>query len=247
MMPRHASPSACARALVIPLTIVAAGLLVAPEPADAGRGFRAVFSGARAASRATSSAGHAAGRAVRSAEEVATAKRFESRIDWSEAGKKGLEVVKSAIEHAMQSGQSSSSLTSSSASAYTSSTLSIMELEGCVREAKWLDDQSDDHDARSARAKQHKDELEHLSGEIDAARSRIDRSSQRSVNAFNARIEDYRQRVSYYNTIVVADLERGRTAYNARVGQFNGYCNAKRYYADDLAEVEGRVGFKLTQ
>ena len=226
--------------VAIPIAIFAAAITVAPDPADARRGFGAVFSSARAAS----SAGRATARATRSAEEVATAKRFESRIDWSEAGKKGLDVVKTAIEQSSQAGSSSSS--SSTSAAYSSTTLSVLELEGCVRESKWLDDQSEEFDAKSTRAKAHKDELEKLSSEIDAARSRVDRSSQRSINAFNARIEDYRQRVSHYNKVVLADLNRNQPAYNSRVNQFNTYCNGKSYYASDLAEVEGKIGFKLS-
>lgn len=213
-------------------------VVVRTEPTEARRGFSAAFSAGRAA-------GSAAGRASRSAGEVARIKQVEGRIDWGDAGKKGLDYVKTAIDLGSKvSGGGSSS--SGSATAFAGTSLDVIELEACVRESKWLDDGSDKLDTKQAGLKDAQEQIRVLGDEIDAARSRVNRSSQRSVDAFNARIEEHRRKVTQYNTVSLAEVRREQEAFNERVTQFNRYCNGKGYYASDLAEVEQKVGFKLT-
>lgn len=203
--------------------------------ADARRGFRASFSSG------VSSGVRAVARPARSVEEVSRLKQAESRIDWSEVGRKGLEVVKTVLEQAAGSTGSGSG----SSPAFAASTLNPVELEACVRESKWLDDKSDEYDAKKARLDQQSAEIDRLGQEIEGARGRVNRSSQRSVDAFNARIGEHRRQVSYYNDVLLPDLRRTQDEINSRVGKFNSWCNGKSYHAADLADVESKVGFKL--
>jgi hypothetical protein len=214
-------------------------LLATTKPADARRGFGAAFSAARSAGAGA----RTMTRATRSAEETARLKQVESRINWSEVAKKGLDVVKTAFEQAASSGSGSSS--SSSAGAFGSSTLNVVELEACVRESRWLDDASDAYAARKARLAEESARIDRVAAEIDAARGKVNRSSQRSVDAFNARIREHGQLVRHYNDVLLPEVRREQDQFNVRVNSFNQYCNGKRYYDSDLSEVETKVGFKL--
>lgn len=213
-------------------SVFVVGVAAIPDEADARR-FRANFS----TSGASAPAARSAGRIGRTTDEIAAETRAESRIDWSHAADKGLDVVKSAIEGAMnnQSG-------SPSRSGFSGDTLTRLELEACVREANWLDDRQARHDANSRRTQSQRAEIERLEREIETARLYVDRYSQRSVDAFNARIQDHRQRVSHFNNVLLPEIERERIAFNARVDRYNSYCNGKRYYGDDLAAVEAKLG-----
>lgn len=214
-------------------------LLAVTQPAEARRGFGAAFSAARSAGAGA----RTMTRATRSAEETTKLKQVESRINWSEVSKKGLELVKTAFEQAASSGSGSSP--SASASAFSSSTLNVVELEACVRESRWLDDASDAYEAKKTRLSEESSRIDRLSAEIDAARSKVNRSSQRSIDAFNARIREHQQLVGHYNDVLLPGVRREQDVFNGRVRAFNQYCNGKRYYDSDLAEVETKVGFKL--
>lgn len=232
----------CAGPIILASIAFTVTIIATIETADARRGFRASFSAGRVTGSAAGSAVRGTSRVVRSVEETNRLKQVESRIDWSEVAKKGLEVVKTAFEKVLSPGSSSGS----SSSAFTSSTLNPVELEACVRESKWLDDRSEEYDGKKARLDQQKSSIENASNEIDAARSRVNRSSQRSVDAFNARIQEHRRMVSYYNDTLLPDIRRFQDQLNARIGDFNRMCNGKSYYASDLTDVELKVGFKLT-
>lgn len=235
----HASPRVAAFGIASAALLFNAGFWI--EPADARRGFGAVFS----AGRVAGSAARSGGRAVRSTEETARIKQIESRINWGEAASKGLEVVKTAIETGSNLAGSAGGSSGSSASAFAGSVLGVLELEACVRESRWLDDRSDEFDAKKARLDAHQSEIERVGNEIDAARSRVNRSSQRSIDAFNARINEHRRLVNQYNTVMLPEVRDAQGLFNGRVRQFNSMCNGKRYSADDLAEVEQKIGFKL--
>ena len=118
------------------LPLIALATWAATEPADAKRGFSF-----RTTSTATAVARPVVA-AARSVREQAAAKRFESRINWTEAGKTGLEIVKTVLEQT-----SRDSPAGPVRAAFSDRILSIQELEGCVRESLWLDKQEDEIEA----------------------------------------------------------------------------------------------------
>jgi hypothetical protein len=71
-------------------------------------------------------------------------------------------------------------------------------------------------------------------------RSRLDRGSRASVNAFNAMVDRH-------NALVIAakeklaDFNSAVDAHNAELNAYNGDC-AKKYYADDLTEAQKLAG-----
>lgn len=223
-------------ALTTGLSAVIVGLV--SDPADARRGFRATFRSTGAVTSTT----RTVARPIRSAEESARLKQVESRINWSEASRFGLDVAKSLIEKAI--GNSLSAPSPSTTTAFSSSTLNPVELEACIRESKWLDDASLGLDTRSDQLKQESSRIEQAGMLVEGDRSRVNRSSQRSVDAFNARIEEHRRMVTHYNTVLLPQVRREQDDFNRRVEQFNRYCNGRSYYADDLAEIESKLGLK---
>ena len=226
---RRALPNAYVCCLMAALSLSAMS-----DAAQAKRGLLgAVFSKSRAVAPAIRSAGH-------TAEEAARTKRVESRIDWSKA-EGGIEFAKAAIEVAVESAGTGSS----PPPVFSGHALSRFELEACVREANTLDRYQDRYATRETQVQSLVSSIKALELRIRIARVTVDRSSQQSVDEFNAWIAHYNDQVSSLNEIMLPDIERQRITFNRRVHSFNNYCNGKRYYSDDLEAIEAKLGVKM--
>lgn len=220
--------------------LVLGDIVINLQPAEARRGFRAAFSGGRAA------AGSAGRSASRSAAELSRIREAESRIDWGAAAAKGLEVVKTAIDvgqHASGLGGSSSG--GSGAQAFSTASLGPVELEACVRESRWLDDRYESLASRQRDIDIERIGIETSAIQIDADRNSVDLTDEDEVDEFNERITAHGQQVDYFNSVTLESMRAEQGDFNTRVDQFNRYCDGKSYYASDLDEVERKVGFKL--
>jgi hypothetical protein len=114
--------------------------------------------------------------------------------------------------------------------------LTVAQLATCIKKASKLDEDSEQLEASRTTLLSSQSDIDLLSATIEFQRPRVDHSSQKSVNAFNAVINRY--------NILVTNGKAKQASFNALVAvhnieadAYNAEC-AKKYYADDLADAQ---------
>jgi hypothetical protein len=119
---------------------------------------------------------------------------------------------------------------------YSPDTLTVEQLAACIKTAGKLDVDDKKLEATRSELLVSKSFIDKASIDVEFERLKIDRYSQKSVDAFNALI-------TRYNVLVTngkakqASLNALVDAFNIEVDAYNGGC-VKKYYADDLTDAQ---------
>jgi hypothetical protein len=125
---------------------------------------------------------------------------------------------------------------------YGPDTLSVEQIEECIKTAQALDKSSANIDAMADAVDVEGDAISRAQQLQSIEKDLVDRYSDASVNAYNKKLAAMRARISAHN----ANVDRGQAeqaSHNARVSSYNVEC-AKKYYADDMEAARVKLGFK---
>ncbi|WP_315799616.1 hypothetical protein, partial [Bradyrhizobium sp. SZCCHNR1002] len=125
---------------------------------------------------------------------------------------------------------------------YGSDTLTVEQIEKCIGIAQELDKSSDYLNALSDAINTESAAISRAQQLLAIQKDVVDRYSEASVNAYNAKLTLMRARIAKHN----ANVDRGQAdqdGHNARVVSYNAEC-AKKYYADDMEVVKTKLGLK---
>jgi hypothetical protein len=123
---------------------------------------------------------------------------------------------------------------------YTPNILTVDQLVRCLKKASALDQQSDQLEGKRIELQSAGKEIDQLKDQLDIKRAAVNRSSQVSVDRFNAEIDRYnvtadrlKSQEERFNVLV--------TFHNGNVTGFNAECG-KQYYADDMESARKLAG-----
>jgi hypothetical protein len=119
---------------------------------------------------------------------------------------------------------------------YSSDVLTVAQLGACIKTASKLDADDKLLEANRSELLASKSFTEKASVDVQLERLKIDRYSQKSVDAFNALVERYNALVTD-GKAKQASLNTLVDAFNLRVDSYNAAC-VKKYYADDLPDAQ---------
>jgi hypothetical protein len=121
-------------------------------------------------------------------------------------------------------------------------TLTVEQIEACIKAAQALDKSSEYVEAMSAAINSEGGAISRAQQSLSIEKDLVDRYSDASVNAYNKKLAAMRTRINAHN----ANVDRGQAeqvSHNARVGSYNAEC-AKKYYADDMEAARVKLGLK---
>lgn len=125
---------------------------------------------------------------------------------------------------------------------YGSDTLTVEQIEGCIKVAQALDQSSEKIDAAAMAINAEGVSIGRAQQLLSIEKDLVDRYSDASVNAFNRKLATMKTRINEHNANV--DRRRAEQAnHNARVSSYNAEC-AKKYYADDMEAARVKLGLK---
>jgi hypothetical protein len=125
---------------------------------------------------------------------------------------------------------------------YGVDTLTVEQLEKCIKSAQDLDKSSEYVDALANAIDTESAAISQAQQFLSIEKDLVNRYSDASVNAYNSKLGAMRARISAHNANV--DRAKGEQAsHNMRVVSYNGEC-AKRYYADDMEAARIKLGLK---
>jgi len=145
-------------------------------------------------------------------------------------------LVRGSVQGAARSGGHSYAKT------YGPDTLTIDQIEKCIKFAQELDRSSEYLNAVAASINAESAAITQAQQFLSVEKDLVDRYSEASVNAYNNKLAAMRARISRHN----ASVDRGegdQNAHNTRVLSYNAEC-AKKYYADDMEAARVMLGVK---
>jgi hypothetical protein len=123
---------------------------------------------------------------------------------------------------------------------YGPDTLTVAELEACIKRATELDKSASLVDAVSDKLATESSAIDRAQADLAATKNLVNRYSEASVNAYNNKLDALSARINVHNNNVrQAKLEQ--MTHNLSVSLYNNNC-AKRYYADDMQAAKLRLG-----
>lgn len=132
------------------------------------------------------------------------------------------------------------SYTAPALKSYGVDTLTVEQLETCIKFAQQLDEASENVDSLSNAIGSESAAITRAQESLALDKDLVDRYSKTSVAAYNRKLSALQTRISAYN----ASVERAQAeqaSHNTRVSSYNAEC-AKKYYADDMKAVRVKLG-----
>jgi len=123
---------------------------------------------------------------------------------------------------------------------YGPDVLTTAQLANCLTKASKLDQESEQLSARRANLSKSTSEIELAGVAVESQKQRVDRYNKKSVDAFNALVEQY--------NLLLTNGKAGQATFNLMVDCHNAAIEvhnrecAKKYYADDLLEAQKLAG-----
>jgi hypothetical protein len=123
---------------------------------------------------------------------------------------------------------------------YGPDTLTVAQLEACIKRATELDKSAGVVEAVTDKLAAESSAIDRAQAELTVAKDLVNRYSQPSVNAYNNKLDALNARINAHNNNVrQAKVEQ--TTHNLSVTLYNNDC-AKRYYHDDMEAAKLRLG-----
>lgn len=127
------------------------------------------------------------------------------------------------------------------AKSYTFDTLSPTQLKTCLVDETALEKKSAALSARHNEIAKQQTEIKLLRSALTMSQERLDRTSQKAVDAFNRQVASFNEKLQA-GSAAVAEYNRSVEAQKAETNRFNQTCGGKRYYEDDLISVRAELG-----
>lgn len=127
---------------------------------------------------------------------------------------------------------------------YGAGTLRPPELRACVVKSISLDDAETRLNNEYRDLQNDEVRLKRISTELDFKRALVNEYSQESVDDYNRHVARYKAEQASFNSN--ADkFNSANQQFQLSADSFNGECGGKRYYEDDLREIELALGISL--
>lgn len=123
---------------------------------------------------------------------------------------------------------------------YDLNTLTVEQIEACIKVAQALDQSSERMDAVAKAINLEGDAINRAQQQLSIEKDLVDRYSDASVNVFSKKLAAMKARINGHN----ANVDRGQAeqaSHNARVHSYNAEC-AKKYYAEDMEAARVKLG-----
>jgi hypothetical protein len=143
-------------------------------------------------------------------------------------------VARGAVRGAIIAGRSSSD--TAAPKVYSSDVLTVEQLAQCIKQATKLDGDNDHLEIDRSTLKALVLKVDVSQSFLEMQRANLDRSSQKSVNAFNALIDQHNGLVNNAKA-KQADFNALIDAHNLEANAYNTTCT-KKYYSEDLPEAQ---------
>lgn len=117
--------------------------------------------------------------------------------------------------------------------------LTPSQLEGCIIQAKALDEEGTTIDARASVLKTSQEEIKSQKTKLEADRASLARANRYAVDRFNAQIDSFNERADHQRNQVEA-YRAVEAKFNLSVNSYNTNC-VKKYYSDDMNTIKAKL------
>ncbi|MDP3411550.1 hypothetical protein [Bosea sp. (in: a-proteobacteria)] len=124
---------------------------------------------------------------------------------------------------------------------YAVNTLTPAQLKSCLTIEDRLEKANTDLKARHEAISRRQAEIELRRSMLNASQAALDRTSQKSVDAFNAQVSKLNATIQS-TSAASAEYNRSVEAQKLENVSFNRDCGGKRYYEDDLITARTELG-----
>ena len=125
---------------------------------------------------------------------------------------------------------------------YGPDVLTVSQLAQCIKTAGKLDSDSARYESERTKIEAWSSSIDASQLQVSAARSVMDNTSQRSVDAFNALVDRHNQLVQKGKSEELA-FNIGVRSHNSDVNAYNAECG-KNYYPSDLGAAQALASAK---